>query len=92
LDKETKGNLQSILPYFNSVSTISINKEDFNYSSWNRNNYHYKWIIELCKWIFKNYILPADSEDEDGYAKTFIENHKNELAILFEKKFTTSLN
>ncbi|MDR3222809.1 MAG: hypothetical protein LBT66_03600 [Methanobrevibacter sp.] len=85
LNIKKKEDLQRIIPYFNLVSNININNHDFDYSSWNRNNYHYKWIIELCKWIFRNYILPDDRENEDGVAKTFTEKHKNEIAKLFEK-------
>ncbi|MGJ5715377.1 5-methylcytosine restriction system specificity protein McrC [Staphylococcus equorum] len=82
LEMHYKNELKRILNYFNSVSDIKIKEQDFKNLIFHKNNYHYKFIILLCRFIWTKLLL-HESESDDSF-NDFTRNHQ-ELAKLFEK-------
>ncbi|MDO9626538.1 MAG: 5-methylcytosine-specific restriction endonuclease system specificity protein McrC [Methanobacteriaceae archaeon] len=83
LNKELKGELNKLTLFFDSVTSIDLNKRVFGLILWNRNNQHYKLLINICELIFK-LELPDESKDGEIHFKNFIKRHEKEMANLFE--------
>lgn len=82
LEPKYKIELKRILSYFNLVSDVKIKEQDFKHLIYHKSNYHYKFIMLLCRFIWTKLLL-HESESHD-YFNDFTRDHK-ELARLFEK-------
>jgi 5-methylcytosine-specific restriction enzyme subunit McrC len=82
LETQFKLELNRILKYFVAVSDIKIKSKDFENLLYHKNNYHYKFIIILCRFIWEKLLL-HESNSEQTF-NDFSRDHK-ELAALFEK-------
>ncbi len=83
LNKKLKGELSKLTLFFDFVTSIDLDKRVFSLILWNRNNQHYKLLINICELIF-NLELPDESKEGEIYFKDFIKNHEKEMANLFE--------
>ncbi|TMS41079.1 MAG: 5-methylcytosine-specific restriction system specificity protein McrC [Methanobacterium sp.] len=84
LNKKLKSELNKLTLFFDSVLSIDLSKRVFSLILWNRNNQHYKLIINICELIFK-LELPDEAKDGKIHFKDFIKRYEKEMAILFEK-------
>ncbi|NYB51170.1 MAG: 5-methylcytosine-specific restriction system specificity protein McrC [Methanobacteriaceae archaeon] len=83
LNKKLKGELNKLTLFFDFVASIDLSQRVFSLILWNRNNQHYKLIINICELIF-NLELPDESKDGEINFKDFIKRHEKEIATLFE--------
>lgn len=83
LNKKLKGELNKLTLFFDSVASIDLNQRVFSLILWNRNNQHYKLLINICEMIF-NLELPDESKEGEIHFKDFIKKHDKEMATLFE--------
>jgi 5-methylcytosine-specific restriction enzyme subunit McrC len=83
LETQFKLELSRILKYFVAVSDINIQNKDFENLLYHKNNYHYKFIIILCRFIWEKLLLHESTASEQTF-NDFSRDHK-ELATLFEK-------
>lgn len=84
LNKKLKGELNKLTLFFDSVASIDLSQRIFSLILWNRNNQHYKLLINICELIFK-LELPDEAKDGEIHFKDFIKRHEKEIANLFEK-------
>ena len=84
LNKKLKGKLNKLTLFFDSVASIDLSRRVFSLILWNRNNQHYKLLINICELIF-NLKLPDEAKDGEIHFKDFIKRHEKEMANLFEK-------
>jgi len=83
LNKKLKGELNKLILFFDSIESVDLNQRVFSLILWNRNNQHYKLIINICELIF-NLELPDEAKDGKINFKDFIKRHEKEMANLFE--------
>jgi 5-methylcytosine-specific restriction enzyme subunit McrC len=83
LNEKLKGRLNKLTLFFDSVALIDLNEHVFSLVLWNRNNQHYKLLINICELIF-NLELPDESKNGKINFKDFIKRYENEMAKLFE--------
>lgn len=83
LNRKLKGELNKLTLFFDSVASIDLSQRVFSLILWNRNNQHYKLIINICELIF-NLELPDEAKDGKINFKDFIKRHEKEMANLFE--------
>lgn len=83
LNKKLKSELNKLTLFFDSVTSVDLNKRVFGLIFWNRNNQHYKLLINICELIF-NLELPDEAKDGEIHFKDFIKRHEKEMANLFE--------
>ena len=83
LNKKLKGELNKLTLFFDSVAPIDLSQRVFSLILWNRNNQHYKLLINICELIF-NLELPDKAKNGEIHFKDFIKRHEKEMANLFE--------
>lgn len=81
LDKELKNQLKRLRSRFNKITPIKISKSTFSNLRFNRNNYHYKMLINISELIFMG-LLVNESQNEIEFSE-YIKDIK--MANLFEK-------
>ncbi|UOQ83587.1 5-methylcytosine restriction system specificity protein McrC [Gracilibacillus salinarum] len=82
LSKENQAAIQVLLKYFQGISEVSLTASLFKEVQIHRNNYHYKFIISVCKFIFEQSLL---HEDEKELSFSDFSRDHMKLAQLFEK-------
>lgn len=82
LREENRNNLKRIYNYFNYISNIKIDNRAFEKAKIHRNNYHYGFILEICRLIFDNLLI-----DENIGKKSFRNLIRDEkaMAYIFEE-------
>lgn len=83
LNKKLKSELNKLTLFFDSVTSVDLNKRVFGLILWNRNNQHYKLLINICELIF-NLELPDEANEGEIHFKDFVKRYEKEMANLFE--------
>lgn len=78
---ENKDKAKRLIRYFNFVDSITLNKKAFKSLSFNKMNYKYKFIINICELIFDNLLINKKGNTAEFY--NFIEDERK-MAYLFE--------
>lgn len=79
VDKSIKDRVMKIYHYFEHISSIKLNKTDFDKAKIHRNNRHYKFSLDICKLMYNDMIV-------DEMSGNILFNYKEEekLSYLFE--------
>ena len=81
LSNENKDKAKRLIKYFNFVDSITLNKKAFKSVSFNKMNYKYKFVINICELIFDNLLINKKENEAQFY--NFIEDERK-MAYLFE--------
>lgn len=81
LRKENRENLKKIYKYFHYISNIKVDNRAFERAKIHKNNYHYGFILEICRLIFDN-LLINEKTGEKSF-KNLIRDEKA-MAYIFE--------
>ena len=81
LSCENKDKAKRLIRYFNFVDSITLNKKAFKALSFNKMNYKYKFVINICELIFDNLLINKKGNTAEFY--NFIEDERK-MAYLFE--------
>lgn len=81
LKKEYKDEIKNILTYFQHVSLIKVNLRLFNEVNLHRNNQHYQFLLNICRFIWENALLHEGSGEKQF--QDFSREHQ-QMARLFE--------
>ncbi len=89
LDFNIKRNISHLYPYFHKIDLIELNKKVFQKVSYHRNNFYYKFIVNLCRMIhFKLIGRQKNGKLGNDYANIndFIEAVEGrKMGIIFEE-------
>lgn len=81
IDNDIHQKLINLNHYFIKIKNIEVNNRTFKLLKYNRNNMHYKIIINICKFIHKNLIVNKNSDEY-----SFIDfNEDKRMHMLYEK-------
>ena len=81
IDNDIKEKLIKLNHYFIKIKNINVNSRTFKSLKYNRNNMHYKIIINICKFIHKHLIVNKNSDEY-----SFIDfNEEKRMHMLYEK-------
>lgn len=81
LDRGLKKELIDISYYFSNIDEIRIALQTFSFLKYNRNNMHYKMLMNICELIYSGLIT-----NEEGNTLKFADFIRNEqMAALYEK-------
>lgn len=81
LDKEYKQKLKINRLYFNNINSIELSLSNFSKLRYNKNNIHYKMLIDISKLIYEGLLV----REEDGTFKFLDFIRDKQLANLYEK-------
>ncbi|MBN2694465.1 hypothetical protein JXR93_07370 [bacterium] len=81
IDKNIKKDLSKLKRYFSTIDIIELNSSIFKNINYNRNDGFYKFIIDVCRFIYEN-TLPTESEGE--YRFTDFTKDDREMGYIFE--------
>ncbi|WP_087974837.1 5-methylcytosine restriction system specificity protein McrC [Oceanobacillus rekensis] len=81
LKKEYKEEIINILTYFADISLIKVNLRLFNEVNLHRNNQHYQFLLNVCRFIWENALLHEGSSESQF--QDFTREHQ-QMARLFE--------
>lgn len=81
LDENLRDELIRLFRYFYKISEIKINSKTFQSVRLNRNNYFYKFLLNICELVYEN-LLPSEETGETSF-KDFLRDDKK-MAYLFE--------
>jgi len=81
IDSEIRKKLYSLMPYFNEISNIKLSKRLFSNLRYNRNNHHYKILINISELVYLGLITNEDSKEIEF--SDFVRD--SQMAKLYEK-------
>lgn len=81
LDKELKKDLKGIYKYFEEIQFIKLDSRLFDSIKLHRSNQHYRFVLDLCRFLYESLLLHEDSSDS-----SFVDFERNpkSMARLFE--------
>ncbi|WP_174612910.1 5-methylcytosine restriction system specificity protein McrC [Virgibacillus ihumii] len=79
LDNSTKEEIQHLYHYFGGISLVKLNRKVFNNAKIHRNNLHYGFIIDICRFLFESLLMNEDNIGE----KRFINFDQNAKAMAY---------
>jgi len=79
--KEYQDEIRKILTYFDGISIIKVTRRLFQEINLHRNNQHYQFLLNVCRFIWEN-ILLHEGESEKLFHDFSREHHQ--MAQLFE--------
>lgn len=81
IDPEIRKKLFSLMPYFNEINNIRFSKRLFSNLRYNRNNHHYKMLINISELVYLGLITNEDSKEVEF--SDFVRD--GQMAKLYEK-------
>jgi 5-methylcytosine-specific restriction enzyme subunit McrC len=82
LEKEVKEEVHSVYHYFNEISGVKLNPMVFNKVKLHRSNQHYRFVMDICRYLYESLLINEDNSDEK-FAD--FERNPKAMARLFEE-------
>lgn len=81
LKKEYREEMNRLLAYFQEVTLVKVNLRLFNEANLHRNNQHYQFLLNICRFIWENVLLHEGKSEKQF--QEFSREHQ-QMARLFE--------
>jgi 5-methylcytosine-specific restriction enzyme subunit McrC len=82
LEAKLKDQVYQLYPYFGEINLVNLDSRIFNKIKLNRSNKHYRFVLDICRFLFESLLL--HEKDEEAKFADF-ERDPKAMARLFEE-------